>query len=96
VYLSYTNTIFKDSGCIVKGSFIYEVSTKTTWVRCMSKTKDKIEIRMSIDGILAERLSKVKEYYQLKSYTDVIRFLITTKYEEITGGGRLFPAHPSR
>ena len=45
--------------------------------------KEKIEIRMSIQGVLAERLTKIKEYYQLKSYTDVIRFLITSKYEEI-------------
>ena len=45
--------------------------------------KEKIEIRMSIEGILAERLTRIKEYYQLKSYTDVIRFLITSKYEQI-------------
>jgi ArsR family metal-binding transcriptional regulator len=45
--------------------------------------KEKIEIRMSIRGVLAERLTKIKDYYQLKSYTDVIRFLITSKYEQI-------------
>jgi protoheme ferro-lyase len=59
-------------------------------------SKEKIEIRMSIDGILAERLTAVKDYYQLKAYTDVIRFLITNKYEEITKQGTLLSAHSNK
>lgn len=49
----------------------------------MAEKKDKIEIRMSIEGVLAKRLSAIKEYLQLESYTDVIRILITEKYEKI-------------
>jgi hypothetical protein len=44
--------------------------------------KEKIEIRMTIEGKLAERLNRVKEYYQVENYTDLIRFLITKAYEE--------------
>ncbi len=43
--------------------------------------KEKIEVRMTINGILAKRLNTIKEYLQLESYTDVIRLLITEKYE---------------
>ena len=45
--------------------------------------KKKIEIRMSIDGKLAERLNEVKRYYQVENYTDLIRFLITQAYERL-------------
>ncbi|MEM2942117.1 MAG: hypothetical protein QXT81_01705 [Candidatus Bathyarchaeia archaeon] len=43
--------------------------------------KRKIEIRMSIEGKLAERLNALKDYYQVENYTDLIRFLITRAYE---------------
>lgn len=46
--------------------------------------KRKIEIRMTFEGELAKRLNAVKEYLQLKTYTDVIRSLVTSKYEDIT------------
>jgi len=46
--------------------------------------EEKIEIRMSITGALAKKLSAIKEHYQFESYTDTIRFLITSKYEERT------------
>jgi len=49
----------------------------------MEAEKRKIEIRMTINGELARRLTKIKNYYQYESYTDTIRFLITTKYEEL-------------
>jgi len=45
--------------------------------------KEKIEVRMTINSILAKRLNTIKEYLQLESYTDVIRLLITEKYERI-------------
>lgn len=45
--------------------------------------KKKIEIRMTIDGELASRLTAIKDYYQYESYTDTIRFLITSKYEQL-------------
>jgi hypothetical protein len=45
--------------------------------------KRKIEIRMTIDGKLAERLNEVKRYYQVENYTDLIRFLITQSYERL-------------
>jgi len=45
--------------------------------------KEKIEIRMSITGSLAKKLTEIKNYYQFESYTDTIRFLITAKYEDI-------------
>ena len=45
--------------------------------------KEKIEIRMSITGELARRLTAIKEYYQYESYTDTIRFLITSKFEDL-------------
>jgi hypothetical protein len=48
---------------------------------------NKIELRMTIDGRLAQRLNVIKNYYQIKSYTEVIRFIITTKFEEIEKSG---------
>ena len=48
------------------------------------KEKEKIEIRMSITGILARKLTKIKDYYQFETYTDTIRFLITSKHEDLT------------
>ncbi|MFQ6076459.1 MAG: hypothetical protein ACE5Z5_10055 [Candidatus Bathyarchaeia archaeon] len=50
---------------------------------CVRAEKRKIEIRMTIAGELARRLTRIKEYYQFESYTEVIRNLITLKYEEI-------------
>jgi len=48
--------------------------------------KEKIEIRMSFRGELARRLDAIKRYYQFRTYTEVIRFLISSKYEEIRAG----------
>ncbi len=48
--------------------------------------KEKIEIRMSFRGELARRLDAIKKYYQFRTYTEVIRFLISSKYEEIRAG----------
>ena len=50
----------------------------------MESEKKKIEIRMTIEGELARRLNRIKDYYQYESYTDTIRFLITSKYEELS------------
>jgi len=45
--------------------------------------KDKIQMRITFEGVLAERLNAIKEYLQLESYTDVVRICITEKYERI-------------
>jgi len=52
------------------------------------KKKNKIEIRMTITGKLAERLNEVKGYYQIESYTDLIRFIITESYEKLKPMGK--------
>lgn len=46
--------------------------------------KEKIELRMSITGVLARKLTKIKNYYQFETYTDTIRYLITAKHEDLT------------
>ena len=54
----------------------------------MSKNKNKnksIRINMTFEGELAQRLEKIREYYGIQAYTDLIRFLITKYYEELTG-----------
>lgn len=43
----------------------------------------KIEIRMSISGKLAERLTEVKKHYSYENYTELIRFLINQAYERL-------------
>lgn len=43
----------------------------------------KIEIRMSISGKLAERLTEVKKHYAYENYTELIRFLINQAYERL-------------
>ncbi len=49
----------------------------------MESEKKKIELRMTIEGTLAERLTKIKDHYQFETYTDTIRFLVTSKYEDL-------------
>jgi len=51
--------------------------------KSQSEPREKIELRMTIDGVLAKRLNAIKEYLQLETYTDVIRSIITDKYERI-------------
>jgi hypothetical protein len=43
----------------------------------------KIEIRMTINGKLTERLGEIRQYYQVENYEDPIRFMITQTYERI-------------
>ena len=50
----------------------------------MKTEKKKIEIRMTIEGELARRLTRIKQYYDYESYTDTLRFIITTKFEDLT------------
>lgn len=66
--------------CIKRGNLIYLKPVKHY---TMKPKKEKIEIRMSITGELARRLTAIKEYYQYESYTDTIRFLITSKFEDL-------------
>ncbi len=48
------------------------------------KGKEKIEIRMTIEGKLAFRLAKLKEHYELESYTELIRVIITDAYDRVS------------
>jgi hypothetical protein len=41
------------------------------------KEHARIEIRMSFTGRLAERLEDITDYYQVESYEDSIRFIVT-------------------
>ncbi len=45
---------------------------------------NKIEIRVSLEENFKEKIKVIKEYYGLKNKTELIRFLITDKYRDIS------------
>jgi len=50
--------------------------------------KDKVRINMTFTGPIAQRLTAVKNYYQVETYTDAVRLLISLAYEKIKPFGR--------
>jgi hypothetical protein len=49
----------------------------------MPEQPNKIELRMTIEGKLAERLKRVKEHLGYESYTETIRALINKADEDL-------------
>ena len=44
---------------------------------------EKVTIRLDLEGQPAEKFSDLKNKYGLKTNADVVRFLITSKWEEV-------------
>ncbi|GAG14864.1 unnamed protein product [marine sediment metagenome] len=44
----------------------------------------KVEIRVSLEEEFIEKIEHIKNYYGIKNTTELIRFLITKKYREVT------------
>jgi len=51
----------------------------------MSK-KEKPQVRVVFEGEMAKRFEAVKNFYGLQKNADLIRLLVTLKYEEIIKG----------
>ena len=41
------------------------------------------ELRISMEDDFFQKLEKIKEYYGIKNNTEIIRFMIKSKYREI-------------
>ncbi|NIO20998.1 MAG: hypothetical protein GTN76_09720 [Candidatus Aenigmarchaeota archaeon] len=47
------------------------------------KRRDSVDVRLSIEGDLFKRLERLKQYYQIEEYTEMVRFCITDAYKKI-------------
>jgi len=61
----------------------YKQRIRPLWRRSMPEQPNKIELRMTIEGKLAERLKRVKEHLGYESYTETIRALINKADEDL-------------
>jgi len=52
----------------------------------MSKKEKPPQVRVVFEGEMAKRFNTVKRFYGLQKNADLIRLLVTLKYEEITKG----------
>jgi len=50
--------------------------------------KEAVEIRLILDGNLAERFKLVKEYHGFENNTELVRHLITKEYERVKPLGK--------
>ncbi|MFX0073515.1 MAG: hypothetical protein ACFFAO_20755 [Candidatus Hermodarchaeota archaeon] len=41
------------------------------------------ELRISMDDSFFEKLDRIKDYYGIKNYTEIIRFMIKDKHREL-------------
>lgn len=52
----------------------------------MSKKEKPPQVRVVFEGEMAKRFNTVKRFYGLQRNADLVRLLVTLKYEEISKG----------
>ena len=56
-----------------------------TYVRNSDKKKDKLSIRIDLEGELLEKFNFLRKHYSIFTATDLVRFLISQEYRRLKG-----------
>ncbi len=56
---------------------------------------ESIQVRVELEGELLKKTDKIREYYGVERYADLVRLLLTEKYRQISNEEKTSPENES-